>query len=82
VRSPSIHGLWWVFLLSQIPVLIPLRSLTLRSLKVARGLSVHGWPSGHALDSEETIRFTELEDIKCMVQTYPLDRANEAFGKF
>jgi D-arabinose 1-dehydrogenase-like Zn-dependent alcohol dehydrogenase len=51
-------------------------------LKVARGLSVHGWPSGHALDSEETIRFTELEDTKCMVQTYPLDRANEAFGKF
>lgn len=46
---------------------------------ISKGLSVHGWPSGHAMDSEETIQFTELENIKCMVQEYPLEKANEAF---
>lgn len=33
------------------------------------------------MDSEEAIQFTELENIKCMVQEYPLEKANEAFGK-
>ncbi|KAJ5171695.1 alcohol dehydrogenase [Penicillium capsulatum] len=47
---------------------------------VTRGLSVHGWPSGHALDSEEAIQFTELQDVKCLVERFPLDRANDAFN--
>ncbi|KAJ5912234.1 GroES-like protein [Penicillium subrubescens] len=68
-------------LILAVPGEIPLDS----GLMVAKGLSVHGWPSGHALGSEETIRFTtsfrELEDIKCMIETFPLDRANEAFGR-
>ncbi|CAL5869906.1 uncharacterized protein PFLUO_LOCUS4139 [Penicillium psychrofluorescens] len=46
---------------------------------IQRGLSIHGWPSGHAIDSEEAIQFTELEDINCMVETYPLEKAQEAF---
>jgi Zn-dependent alcohol dehydrogenases len=50
-------------------------------MQISKGLSVHGWPSGHAMDSEETIQFTELENIKCMVQEYPLEKANEAFGR-
>lgn len=33
------------------------------------------------MDSEEAIQFTELENIKCMVQEYPLEKANEAFGR-
>ncbi|KAL2256275.1 hypothetical protein VTK26DRAFT_1905 [Humicola hyalothermophila] len=46
---------------------------------VQRGLSVHTWPSGHAVDSEETIKFSQLQGIHCMVQTFPLEKANEAF---
>jgi D-arabinose 1-dehydrogenase-like Zn-dependent alcohol dehydrogenase len=49
--------------------------------QITKGLSVHGWPSGHALDSEETIQFTELEGVKCLIETFPLEKANEAFGK-
>lgn len=41
---------------------------------------MHGWPSGHALDSEEAIEFTQLEGVKCLVETFPLDKANEAYG--
>lgn len=45
------------------------------------GSSVHSWPSGHAIDSEEAIQFAGLQDIKCMVETFPLEKANEAYGK-
>ncbi|KUJ15924.1 putative alcohol dehydrogenase [Mollisia scopiformis] len=43
------------------------------------GLSVQVWPSGHALDSEDAIRFTEMEDINCMIEKFPLEKANEAY---
>lgn len=43
---------------------------------------MHGWPAGYALDSEETIEFTKLQNVDCMVEEFPLDRANEAFGLF
>ena len=45
---------------------------------VLKGLSVHGWPSGHAIDSEEAIEFARVHDIKCMIEKFPLDKANEA----
>ncbi|CAG7969088.1 unnamed protein product [Penicillium salamii] len=48
-------------------------------LMIPRGLSVHAWPSGHALDSEETIQFSELQGVNCMVETFPLDKAKEAY---
>ncbi|CAG8204900.1 unnamed protein product [Penicillium salamii] len=48
-------------------------------LMIPRGLSVHAWPSGHALDSEEAIQFTELQGVNCMVETFPLDKAKEAY---
>ncbi|RMJ25471.1 alcohol dehydrogenase [Aspergillus sp. HF37] len=46
------------------------------------GLSVQVWPCGHSNDTEEAINFTELQKINCMVEEFPLERANEAFGEF
>jgi len=43
-----------------------------------KGVSVHGWPSGHALDSEEAIAFAQHQDVKCLVEKFPLDKASEA----
>ncbi|KAI0466493.1 GroES-like protein [Xylaria cf. heliscus] len=43
------------------------------------GVSVQSWPSGHAKDSEEAIAFTELQNIDCMVQTFPLNKAQAAY---
>lgn len=37
------------------------------------GVSVHGWPSGHAQDSEEAIAFAQHQDVKCLTETYKLD---------
>ncbi|CAJ2500769.1 Uu.00g036220.m01.CDS01 [Anthostomella pinea] len=45
---------------------------------VNRGASVHGWPSGHALDSEEAIRFSQDHGVKCMIEKFPLADAAKA----
>ncbi|KAI8980104.1 GroES-like protein [Trametes punicea] len=42
-------------------------------------LSIRGWPSGHAADSEACLAFTKAHDIKCMVELFPLDKAQEAY---
>ncbi|KAL2192785.1 chaperonin 10-like protein [Corynascus similis CBS 632.67] len=42
-------------------------------------LSVQSWPCGHATDSEDTIQFMDMQRIECMVQTYPFEKANDAF---
>ena len=47
---------------------------------IQKGASVHGWPSGQALDSEEAIDFAELHGIKCMIEKFPLEKANEAYS--
>ena len=43
--------------------------------------SVQGWPSGSALDSEETMRFSALAGIRPRIETFPLDRAAEAYER-
>jgi D-arabinose 1-dehydrogenase-like Zn-dependent alcohol dehydrogenase len=53
---------------------IPVDTLTL----VLNGASVHGWPSGHALDSEEAINFAEHQGVKCMVEKFPFDKVEDA----
>jgi tagatose-1,6-bisphosphate aldolase non-catalytic subunit AgaZ/GatZ len=35
-------------------------------------LSVQVWPSGHATDPEDAIAFTEMHNINCMVEEFPL----------
>lgn len=45
---------------------------------IMKGASVHGWPSGHALDSEEAIAFAEKQGVKCMVEKFPFDKVEDA----
>jgi D-arabinose 1-dehydrogenase-like Zn-dependent alcohol dehydrogenase len=45
---------------------------------VTKGASVNGWPSGHALDSEEALRFSMTHGVKCMIEKYPLEKVQEA----
>ncbi|KAF2144818.1 uncharacterized protein K452DRAFT_222700 [Aplosporella prunicola CBS 121167] len=53
---------------------IPVNTVTM----IMKGISVCGWPSGHALDSEEAIAFAQHQDVKCMVEKFPLEKAQEA----
>jgi D-arabinose 1-dehydrogenase-like Zn-dependent alcohol dehydrogenase len=41
--------------------------------------SVAGWYSGHAKDSEDTMAFAALKGIRPMIETHPLDEAEETF---
>jgi D-arabinose 1-dehydrogenase-like Zn-dependent alcohol dehydrogenase len=43
--------------------------------------SVAGWPSGTASDSEDTMRFSSLTGVQPMIETYPLDKAPEAYDR-
>jgi D-arabinose 1-dehydrogenase-like Zn-dependent alcohol dehydrogenase len=43
--------------------------------------TIQGWASGTAADSEDTLRFAELTGVRPMIETYPLDRAAEAYRR-
>lgn len=45
---------------------------------IMKGITVGGWPSGHALDSEEAIAFAQHQDVKCMIEKFPMDKVQEA----
>jgi D-arabinose 1-dehydrogenase-like Zn-dependent alcohol dehydrogenase len=43
--------------------------------------SIAGWPSGTSADSEDTLDFSVMTDIRPMIETYPLARAAEAYDR-
>ncbi len=43
--------------------------------------TVEGWASGIATDSEDTLRFAELTGVRPMIETYPLEKAGEAYDR-
>lgn len=45
---------------------------------VLKGAKVCGWPSGHALDSEEAIQFANVHGIKCLIEKYPFADVQKA----
>ena len=55
-------------------------SLTVTPLQLIAGRkSIQGWPSGTAKDSEETLRFSALTEVRPMIERYPLEKAAEAY---
>ena len=43
--------------------------------------TVMGWPSGTGMDSEDTLKFSVLTGVKPMIETYPLEKAEEAYDR-
>lgn len=43
--------------------------------------ALQGWASGTPADSEDTLRFAELTGVRAMIETYPLERAGEAYAR-
>ena len=43
--------------------------------------SIHGWASGTPTDAEDTLRFAELTGVRPMIETYPLEKAAEAYAR-
>jgi D-arabinose 1-dehydrogenase-like Zn-dependent alcohol dehydrogenase len=43
--------------------------------------TIQGWVAGTPADSEDTLRFAELTGVRPMIETYPLERADEAYAR-
>ena len=43
--------------------------------------AIQGWASGTPTDSEDTLRFSELAGVRPMIETYPLEKAAEAYAR-
>jgi len=43
--------------------------------------TIQGWYSGIPTDSEDTLRFAELSGVRPMIETYPLEKAAEAYDR-
>jgi D-arabinose 1-dehydrogenase-like Zn-dependent alcohol dehydrogenase len=48
---------------------------------IAGRRSISGWPSGTASDSEDTLDFSVLSHIRPLIETFPLERAPEAYER-
>jgi D-arabinose 1-dehydrogenase-like Zn-dependent alcohol dehydrogenase len=43
--------------------------------------AIQGWASGTPADAEDTLRFAELSGVRPMIETYPLEKAGEAYAR-
>jgi D-arabinose 1-dehydrogenase-like Zn-dependent alcohol dehydrogenase len=43
--------------------------------------NIQGWAAGTPADAEDTLRFAELTGVRPMIETYPLDKAAEAYAR-
>lgn len=43
--------------------------------------TIQGWASGTPADSEDTLRFAELTGVRPIIETYPLEKAAEAYAR-
>ena len=57
-------------------------SLAVPPLQLLRGRqSVKGWYSGTSIDSQDTLNFSVLTGVRSMNETFPLERAAEAYDR-
>ena len=43
--------------------------------------TIQGWAAGTPADSEDTLHFAELTGVRPMIETYPLEKAAEAYAR-
>ncbi len=48
---------------------------------ISGSLTIQGWSAGTPADSEDTLRFAELSGVRPMIETYPLEKAAEAYAR-
>ena len=62
-------------------VAAPFEPLKVSAMALLTGKQVAGWPSGSAIDSEDTMAFSALTGVKPRVEVTKLDQAEAAFGR-
>ncbi|MGC4053810.1 MAG: alcohol dehydrogenase [Paludibaculum sp.] len=43
--------------------------------------SIRGWPSGTSIESEDTLKFSEITGVLPLIEKYPLEKAGEAYER-
>ena len=43
--------------------------------------SIQGWAAGTPADTEDTLNFAEISGVRPMIETYPLEKAAEAYAR-
>jgi D-arabinose 1-dehydrogenase-like Zn-dependent alcohol dehydrogenase len=61
-------------------VAVPSDPLPVSVMSILYGKRIQGWPSGSALDSEETMSFSALAGVRPRTETFKLEQAEEAFA--
>jgi len=62
-------------------VAAPSTPMTLNAAGLLSGKTIAGWPSGSAIDSEDTMAFSALTGVRPRVETFPLAQADQAFAR-
>jgi D-arabinose 1-dehydrogenase-like Zn-dependent alcohol dehydrogenase len=61
---------------------VPEKPIAVNMLPLIMGnREVRGWASGTGMDSEDTLNFSALTGVKPRIETYPLEKAPEAFDR-
>ncbi len=61
-------------------VAAPFTPITVHTMGLLSGKAIAGWPSGSAIDSEDTMAFSALTGVRPRVETFKLEEAERAFA--
>jgi D-arabinose 1-dehydrogenase-like Zn-dependent alcohol dehydrogenase len=75
VGGLAIDGRLMVIGASMQPIEVPPLAL------ISARRSVSGWPSGTASDSEDTMDFSVLSNVRPLIETFPMEQAAEAYER-
>lgn len=62
-------------------VAAPFEPLQISAMALLSGKSIAGWSSGSAYDSEETVQFSALTNVRPRVEVFKFEQAEEAFNR-
>ncbi|MFO0574831.1 MAG: alcohol dehydrogenase [Polyangia bacterium] len=62
-------------------VAAPFEPMQVPVFSLLSGKSVSGWPSGTAMDSEDTLQFSALTGVRPRIEVFKLEQAEEAYAK-
>jgi D-arabinose 1-dehydrogenase-like Zn-dependent alcohol dehydrogenase len=62
-------------------VAAPFEPITVSAFALLSGKTIAGWPSGTAIESEETMAFSALTNVRPKVEVFKLEQAEKAFAK-
>ena len=48
---------------------------------IGKRTGLYGWPSGSSIDSEDTMKFAAMTGVRPMSETFPLEKAQEAYDR-